>query len=80
MYAVTVQGRNSQMTKLEVGHLILGGGEEDRPSGHRILNIEECEHVRIKISLEANVMVLDCYVLQLQATKLNRHEIHIEVG
>ena len=71
------------MTKLEVGHLILGGGEEDRPSGHRILNIKECEHVRIKISLEEeNVMDLDCsmFFTPLQATKLNRHEIHIEVG
>ena len=63
MYAVTVQGRNSQMTKLEVGHLILGGGEEDRSSGHRILNIKECEHVRMKISLEANAKVLNCFVL-----------------
>ena len=51
------------MTKLEVGHLILGGGEEDRSSGHRILNIKECEHVRIKISLEANAKVLNCFVL-----------------
>ena len=37
--------------------------EEDRSSGHRILNIKECEHVRIKISLEANAKVLNCFVL-----------------